>query len=260
MNQHTFAISAYKDSPYLEACIRSLKKQTVPTDIILCTSTPSGYISGLASKYGIPVYVRDGVSGIQDDWNYAYHMADSRLVTIAHQDDMYHRDYVKILLEQFQRYPDMTMFTSNYVNVKDGKLKNHDVELLIKRILRLPLRFPVLNHLGPVKKSVLMFGNPIGCPACTYHKAALGEPLFTSPYKFALDWDTTLKLAGLPGRFICVERPLLYYRIHEGATTRECIMDQSRLREETEMFGKFWPGPVVRLLIHYYRKAYAFYD
>jgi len=260
MNQHTFAISAYQDSPYLESCIRSLKKQTVPSGIILCTSTPSAYISGLAKKYGIPMYVRDGASGIQDDWNYAYHMADSRLVTIAHQDDMYHKDYAKVLLEQFEKYPDMTMFTSDYVNVKDGKLKSHDVELLIKRILRLPLRIPRLNHLEAVKKSALVFGNPIGCPACSYNKEALGEPLFTSPYKFALDWDTTLKLAKLPGRFICVEKPLLYYRIHEGATTKECIRDQSRLREETEMFGKFWPEPIVRLLIHYYRKAYAFYD
>lgn len=260
MNQHTFAISAYQDSPYLESCIRSLKKQTVSTDIILCTSTPSRYISGLADRYGLPVYVRDGVSNIQDDWNFAYHMADSRLVTIAHQDDMYHRDYAKILLAQFERHPDMTMFTSDYVNVKDGKLKTHDVELLIKRILRLPLRIPALNHLGPVKKSALVFGNPIGCPACSYNKEALGEPLFTSPYKFALDWDTTLKLANLPGRFICVEKPLLYYRIHEGATTKECIKDQSRLREETDMFQKFWPEPIVRLLIHYYRKAYAFYD
>ena len=31
MGFHTFAICAYKESPYLEACIRSLKGQTVPS-------------------------------------------------------------------------------------------------------------------------------------------------------------------------------------------------------------------------------------
>lgn len=260
MNQHTFAICAYQDSPYLEACIKSLKRQAVPADIILCTSTPSSYIDRLAGKYQIPVYVRDGASGILDDWNFACHMADTPLVTVAHQDDVYHKDYGKTLLEQFKKYPDMTLFTSDYVNVKHGKIKQYDVELLIKRILRLPLRCSKLNHLRWVKRSALMFGNPIGCPTCTYNKAAIGEPVFDSPFQFALDWDTTLKLADRPGRFICVEKPLLYYRIHDGATTKECIRNQSRIREETEMYRKFWPEPLVRLLIHYYKKAYAFYD
>ena len=58
MKEHVFAICAYQDSPYLEACIRALKMQTVPADIILCTSTPSSYIEGLAENYEIPVFVR----------------------------------------------------------------------------------------------------------------------------------------------------------------------------------------------------------
>ena len=114
MKPHTFAVCAYRDSPYLEACIRSLKGQSVPTDIILCTSTPSPYIMDMADKYGIPVHVREGKSRIMDDWNFAYHMADSRFVTIAHQDDMYQKDYVKLLLESWKRYPDMTLFTGGW--------------------------------------------------------------------------------------------------------------------------------------------------
>lgn len=42
--KHTFVICAYKESPYLEACIRSLKKQTVASAICLATSTPSDYL------------------------------------------------------------------------------------------------------------------------------------------------------------------------------------------------------------------------
>ena len=57
---HTFAVCAYKDSPYLEECIRSLTEQKVPTNIVLCTSTPSPYIQEIADKYDIPVYAREG--------------------------------------------------------------------------------------------------------------------------------------------------------------------------------------------------------
>ena len=50
---HTFAICAYKESPYLRECIESLKKQTVPTNIIMTTSTDNEYIRNLADEYQI---------------------------------------------------------------------------------------------------------------------------------------------------------------------------------------------------------------
>ena len=95
MIDHTFAICAYQDSPYLETCIRSLKRQTAPARIILCTSTPTPFIRGMAEKYRLPYYVRNRKSDIQEDWNFACEMAGTRLVTIAHQDDYYHRDYAR---------------------------------------------------------------------------------------------------------------------------------------------------------------------
>ena len=84
---HTFAICAYGDSPYLEECMASLACQRQKSEIICCTSTPSPYIEGLAEKYRIPLYVREGESGIREDWLFAYRKASGDLVTIAHQDD-----------------------------------------------------------------------------------------------------------------------------------------------------------------------------
>lgn len=260
MKQHTFAVCAYKDSPYLESCIRSLKGQTVQSHIIICTSTPSRYIDEMAAKYRIPVYVRDGKSDIQDDWNFAYHMADTKYVTIAHQDDMYQKDYALTAVRSMERYEDATLFTTDCAIVKDGKVRKPDSVALVKKLLRLPLRLTALNHLTWVKKSALLFGNPIICPSCTYNKELIGEPLFDSPYKFALDWDTSLKLALRTGRFVLVERPLMYYRIHEEATTKACILDNRRAVEEAEMFAKFWPSWVVKVLTHFYMRSYSAYD
>ncbi|MEG0688171.1 MAG: glycosyltransferase family A protein [Hungatella sp.] len=260
MHTHSFAICAYGNSPYLEACIRSLKRQSIPTPIILCTSTPSSYIDRLADVYGIPVYVREGESDIQTDWNFAYQMADSKLVTIAHQDDMYHKNYAATVQNCWNRHPDTAVLMTDAVVIKQGALKKRDRVQLVKKILRLPLRLSAFNHLTEVKKAVLRFGNPIMCPSCTYHKEQLGEPLFHSVYKFALDWDTMLSLAERSGRWICVERPLLFYRIHEAATTKGCIENHCREREETQMYAQFWPQPVVKLLMRFYRKAYDSYD
>lgn len=260
MREHVFAICAYGDSPYLEACIRSLTMQTVPADIILCTSTPSSYIDGLAESYGIPVFVREGTSNIRDDWEFAYHMADARLVTIAHQDDLYHKRYKETLLREARNYPDMTVFTTDYVLVKGDRLAGMDLVRLVKKLLRLPLRVPAWNHISAVKRLVLRFGNPIVCPSCTYSKELLGEPLFESLFQYALDWDTMARLADWEGRFLCVERPLLYYRIHEANATKTCMKDERREAEEREMFARFWPRPVVDLIMKCYRRAYRAYE
>ena len=45
---HTFVICAYKESPYLEACIQSLQAQTVPSRILMVTSTPNPWIEKLS--------------------------------------------------------------------------------------------------------------------------------------------------------------------------------------------------------------------
>ena len=54
-NKHTFAICAYKESSFLEECIKSLKNQSIQSEIFIITSTPNSYIDRTAEKYGIPV-------------------------------------------------------------------------------------------------------------------------------------------------------------------------------------------------------------
>lgn len=254
-----FAICAYQDSPYLKACIRSILGQDYPTKAILCTSTPSPYLEEMANRYGLPLYVREGESNIRDDWNFAYQMADARLVTIAHQDDCYRSGYVRTLVNNYYRFKDMTLFSSDAITVKEGRPVPWERLRLVKKLLRLGLRSPYLNHLPWVKKSALMFGNSICCPSCTYNKERLGDVLFTSDFQFVLDWDQLLALAELPGRFICAEEPLLFHRIHREAATSACMETQVRGMEEAQIFARLWPAPAVRLLMKAYGRAYGAY-
>lgn len=275
MGVHAFVICAYKKSPYLEECIRSLMRQSVKTDILLCTSTPCEYIEKLAGKYKIPVFVRDGESGIKEDWLFAWKTAgkDHRLVTIAHQDDRYHRNYVKYLLKAYQKYPDMTVFCSDYLvlkteeqSLRDGTrypvetvLKAGDLVRFVKKVLRLPLRIKGLADRTVVKKSALILGNSVCCPSCTYNHRMIGDEMFGSDFEFALDWDNLYELANMPGRFVCDEHALIAYRVHDGAATKQCIEDHRRSGEETAMYRKMWPEWAVKVLMHFYKKAYRAY-
>lgn len=258
---HTFAVCAYKESPYLEECVRSLVDQTVKTNVAIYTSTPCEYISNIADKYNIPVYVNgEKNQGIQADWNFAYNSAKTSYVTVAHQDDTYEPTYVEILLDTIKKYDDWTMYYVDYTPIKNGNCSKRDVNSKIRRFLRLPVKN--ISHADKIwrKKLSLCLGNSIVCPLVTYNKDRLGDNVFTSEYSFNLDWDTFYKLACEPGRFIYMDKILGHYRVHNGATSKEFIETHKRENEDISMFEKFWPKWFVRVIMVFYKLAYRTYS
>lgn len=260
--KHIFAVVAYQESPYLDACLHSLTMQKCRSEIILCTATPSTFLNRLAAKYQIPVYVRTGGRpGIKDDWNFAFEQGSKRaeLVTIAHQDDLYFPDYTKALLNAYRHFPDLSVFCCRYDtidaagNTVPGKAEQ------VKRILRLPLRNHRAADRSRVKLRALKWGNSIGCPSCTYHTKYCPVPLFDQDYRFVLDWAALLRLAESEGRFICIEKPLMAYRVHEGAETMANIRNHNREKEEREIFERLHGKHLADLLMHFYKKAYSAY-
>ena len=45
------------------------------------------------------------------------------------------------------------------------------------------------------------------------------------------------------------------HRIHEGSETSAAIHDHVRTKEDYEMFCKFWPVPIARLIAGQYAKS-----
>lgn len=260
MIDHTFAICAYKESEYLEECILSLKNQTVKTNIIIATSTPNDYINSLADKYNIPLYIRQGKSDIKDDWNFAYNSAMTEWVTIAHQDDKYDEKYIEEMEKKISRIHDAIAFVTDYMPIKNGKIGPRDINSKIRRFLRSPIKNERRAKSSFWKKAILCLGNSICCPAVSYNKKLLGESFFTSELKFNIDWDTFLKFAYIDGTFAYVDKPLTFYRVHDGATSKEFIVDNRRVIDDTFMFEKFWPKWIVKVIMIFYKKAYDTYD
>ena len=115
---HTFAICAYKESQYLEECIKSLQNQTVKSNIIMATSTPNEHIKKLAEKYKIELFINNGEKGIGQDWNFAVSNTKTDYVTIAHQDDVYCENYLEEIVNKLEKGKDFLIAFSDY---KDRK-------------------------------------------------------------------------------------------------------------------------------------------
>ena len=117
---HTFCVCAYKESVYLEKCIRSLLAQRVRGKILIATSTPNAYIDQIARRYEIPIYVNPVSNGIAGDWNYAYSKADTPLVTIAHQDDIYDKGYLESVLKAVNKVKKPILIHTMYYEIEMG--------------------------------------------------------------------------------------------------------------------------------------------
>ncbi len=256
--KHAFVISAYKENEYLEKCVVSILKQSVPANVIICTSTPNEYISGISAKYGIELHTRYGKSDIQDDWNYACSQSDAEWVTVAHQDDVYAPTYLEEMLKIIDKYPDGIMAFTDYRPIIHGKI-SMDRNCKIQHVLRSPMKIPVLAKNKFFKKYCLSLGNCIRCPSVCYHKSIIEGPIFTSELKFSLDWDTFVKFAEYKEQFIYVDKPLAYYRIHDRATTMEYRNNDSRKNDDIYMFRKFWPEFLVKIIMKAYRRSYDTY-
>ena len=252
MSDHTFAICAYKESPYLQDCINSLKNQSVQSNIILITSTPCDYISDIADKNNIPLYVNSGEKGITQDWNYAYKTANTEWVTIAHQDDVYQKDYAKFLSLYKNAVSHPLIFFTDYAELRNGSIVEKSLLLTVKRILLLPLRAKILWNCKVAKWFALAFGTAICCPSVTFYKPNLPDEVFAHNFRADEDWEAWERIYHLKGAFIFCNKKLVLHRIHVDSETTKILADNKRTEEDYVMFKKFWISPIAFLITKLY--------
>lgn len=258
MVDHIFVICAYKESPYLEECILSLKKQTLQSAIIMITSTPCEYITNMAEKYNIPLYENLGEGGIAQDWNFGVAKCDAHYVTIAHQDDIYEPDYASKVVEALKKSNKPLIAFTGYGELRNGKKLYSTPLINIKKIMLLPMRIKAFAGNKFIRRRCISLGNSICCPAVTYCMDNLEKPIFRIGLKSNLDWETWERLSREDGDFLYIQEPLMCHRLHEESTTSQLINENKRGNEDLEMFYKFWPRPMAKLINRLYSRGESY--
>lgn len=252
---HVFSVCAYGESPFLESCIESVLNQISPTRVIICTSTPNALIEGASKKFALPFFVNSRQGGIASDWNYAIDKAEARLVTIAHQDDIYCPDYSAKMLESLNFHADPLIFFSDYGEIKNGAKVAQNRLLSIKRKLISPMEDAKKSSSVFWKRNILRFGSSICCPSVTYNKASIPLPLFREGMKGGLDWEAWERLSRMQGAFCYDPHILMHHRIHGGSETSRIIADNIRTEEDLDLLKKFWPEPIAKVINRFYSES-----
>lgn len=252
MNNHTFVICAYGESRFLGECVESILKQTTKENVIIATSTINGHIEGVAKRYGLKIETHEG-GNIGKDWNFGFTCANSKYVTLAHQDDIYKKDYKEKILMEMSKNEDSLISFSNYREIRRGVIVDQNINIKIKALMLTPLKH--FSRSRFVRRRILSLGNPICCPSVTYNKSVLGNFTFDTYLSTNLDWAAWEKISKYKGNFIYLSEPLMYHRIHEESETSNTIENNKRAAEDLLMLKKFWPTNIANMLFHFYKKS-----
>ena len=251
---HTFVILAYKESKHLEDCIKSVINQSIKTNVVIATTTDNKFIRDLASKYNIDVVVGKHTN-IGGDFDFAINTGKTKLVTVAHQDDIYDYDYVKTIIEDYNKNKKASIIFTDYYEIRENEKIYKNTNLRIKRILLLPIRIKKLSGLKFIKRLILRFGNSICCPAVTFVKDNCPRKIFTCDLTCDVDWYAWEKLSKQKGKFIFDKKCLMGHRISLESTTTDIINQGIRTKEDYEILCKFWPKWIAKRINKFYKNA-----
>ncbi len=249
---HTFVIPVFGESEYLRDCIKSLKKQTVPSNIILTSANETEFLKNISKEFNVPYYINKDGNQIGKDWNYALEKADTDLVTIAHQDDVYLNNYLEQILSKVESNPDSVIYFTDYHEIRDDKVVRDNLNLKIKKLLLTP------QKLFPSKFSqnfAIMLGSAICCPAVTYNKSILGDYKFNETLKSNLDWMAWVDFHKSGQNFSYIPKALMLHRIHAGSETSNQIKESNRQNEDLIVLKRFWPKGIAQFIEYFYKKS-----
>lgn len=254
--KHTFVVLAYKESEFLEECIKSVLNQKYKSDVVIATSTPNEYIKKMAKKYKLKVYENPNPGkGIGYDFDFASNCVKSDIVTIAHQDDLYNYEYSYEIVNAYKKYSDSSIIFTDYYEIRNNKKEYKNRNLRIKRFLLLPLRNQKLGKYNFFKRLVIRFGNSICCPAVSFVQKNVPKDKFSSELKCDVDWFAWEKLSRENGRFVFVSKSLMGHRIDESTTTTKIISEGIRTKEDLKIYRKFWPEFIAKMINKLYVKS-----
>ena len=254
MNIHTFVILAYKESPYLEECIKSVLNQSVKSKVIIATTTKNKYIMDFAKKYKLDVVTAKHTT-IGGDFDFALSAGNTKLVTIAHQDDIYEYEYAENVIRNYYEFPKSLIIFSDYYEIRGDNKVFSNVNLKIKRILLSSLFIKHFSGFRFMKRNVLRFGCSICCPSVTFVKENCPSKVFTCDMKSNVDWFAWEKLSREKGSFIYINKKLMGHRVDELTTTTDIINQGIRTKEDLVMFEKFWPKKFANIINKFYKRS-----
>ena len=259
-NDLTMVVCTYKECQYLEESIQSIVNQTVKPKILISTSTPNEFVEDIAQKYNIEIRVNPDGGQIKD-YNFAMKQADTKLVMLAHQDEILDNHFVEESLKALNYSKDPIISFTDYIEMHDDVVDEEQSSMVkIKKALLWPTKIKWLAGTWVGKRLTLCMGDPITHPSVICVADKMPEEIFREEFKASMDWDLWERLSNVKGSFVYVDKILLQHRMNDDNQTAVLLRTTNdRYNNEYAIFCRFWIKPIAKLLMHFYSRAYSNY-
>lgn len=242
----TVAVPIYNGAQFLRETLRSLLDQTLEGVKIICVDDHSADESAtIAREAGVTVVSNERRLGMAANWNRALALVDSPYFVIAHQDDIYEREFLEQLLLLIEEHPKAFIAHARGRYVDEQGLAIDTPASRYKETLW--PRGATYERGGPEELHALIRGNYIICPAVMFRSEAvrLIGP-FSSRYDFVTDWDYWIRGVAAGYTVTGTARRLMRWRRHRATSTATHTVSFRRFEEERMLLEEV--GPIAEAL------------
>lgn len=254
-HNHTFVVLAHGFSPYLDGCLDTLAGQTVRSRVLVSTSTPNELIESAVCRHSVELVVNEVGGGIGADWNFGLRVANTRYVTLIHQDDTYMPNFLERSLMVLKKYEGALVFTG-YEEVDNDGLQTSSKISRVKHLIEAVTLGRVRCVPNWRMRAYLAFGVPLPCSSVTYDLNKFEGFAFSTEYAANLDWDAWLRLLDSGKQFVRDPARLVGRRHNPLTATSQALANGTRAREDLQLFRRIWPKPIADLIAIAYRTGY----
>jgi glycosyltransferase involved in cell wall biosynthesis len=227
----SIVIPAHNGESFIKQAIDSVLSQIRNAEEVLIIDDASkDTTEKIAKSYGskIKYNFNQKATGFVDAWNRAIERASGDFVTILHQDDVLHPDYLKHIEKAVVRFPKVRHFYTacNYIDEKGNVIKTpperHSLE---------PVLYSGREYARNYLNGVIANNHIHRCPGVTTHRKLLLEKCtYRKEAGHIADDDFFLRVGAFTD-VVGISQPLASYRHHSGSETGRLDLLSLKLAE-----------------------------
>jgi glycosyltransferase involved in cell wall biosynthesis len=240
-------VPAYKEFEYLMNLFESLLKQSDGRFEVLVIDDSA---ENLITKEILSTKLDERFSlltnrtnlGPFTSWNSGISEMLSRkkysLLSIVHEDDVLHEDYVKNSLLYFEKYPAYDIFHSKVKIIGSNGRRKYSFQDSVKSLANFGTFGKPIESLGDKGLERILRNNFVFCPAMVFNASKFRCIEFDTHWKMVGDLEF-ISQALLEGRsFLQLPDKNYFYRRHNNNLTAELTHTTKRFEEEIELYGE----------------------
>jgi glycosyltransferase involved in cell wall biosynthesis len=227
----SIVIPAHNGESFIKQAIDSVLSQIRNAEEVLIIDDASkDTTEKIAKSYGskIKYNFNQKATGFVDAWNRAIERASGDFVTILHQDDVLHPDYLKHIEKAVVRFPKVRHFYTacNYIDEKGNVIKTppepHSLE---------PVLYSGREYAQNYLNGVITNNHIHRCPGVTTQRnLLLNECTYRKKAGHIADDDFFLRVGAFTD-VVGISQPLASYRHHSGSMTQRLDLLSLKLAE-----------------------------